>query len=78
LNKKIWQDYQSIELKTAKALLEKSFEQAQSLISKHTDEELFEKKKHKWTGSTSLAAYLISNTVSHYNWAIKLIKNAKK
>jgi len=78
LNKKIWQDYQSMELETAKTLLNKSFKQAQALITKHTDEELFEKKNYKWTGSTSLAVYLISNTVSHYNWAIKLIKNAKK
>ncbi|MEM6841201.1 MAG: ClbS/DfsB family four-helix bundle protein [Bacteroidota bacterium] len=44
----------------------------------HSNEELFEKKRYKWTGSTSLGSYLISATSSHYDWAYKLIKKAKK
>ena len=42
------------------------------------DDELFEKKRYKWTGSTSLGAYLVSATSSHYDWAFKLIKKCLK
>ncbi|MEL6140134.1 MAG: ClbS/DfsB family four-helix bundle protein, partial [Bacteroidota bacterium] len=33
---------------------------------------------YAWTGTTSLGAYLISSTSSHYDWAYKLIKRCKK
>lgn len=78
LNKWIWEKYQNIELKKAKFLLKKSFKNVQKIIEKHSGEELFEKKKYKWTGSTSVGAYLISATSSHYDWAFKLIKKATK
>ncbi len=54
--------------------LNESHEKVQNIINKHTDEELFEKKKYAWTGSTSLGQYLISATSSHYDWATRLIK----
>lgn len=44
------------------------------IIDQHSDEELFEKKRYTWTGSTSLGAYLISATSSHYDWALKFLK----
>ncbi len=78
LNRWIFDKYQNIELKKAKSLLKKSYKQVQNIIEKHSDEELFEKKRYKWTGSTSLGAYLISATSSHYDWAFKLIKKATK
>jgi len=78
LNKQIWKEYQTTDLKTAKRLLKDSYKKVQFLISNHTDQELFEKKKYKWTGSTSLGQYIISNSSSHYNWAIKLIRKSKK
>jgi len=78
LNKKIWQDYRNTNLETIKELLEESYNKNQGLIANHTDKELFEKKRYKWTGSTSLGAYFISNTSSHYHWAIKLIKKSIK
>ena len=76
LNIKIWEHYQNTDLETVKALLQKSYADTQELITKHSEEELFEKKRYKWTGSTSLGAYLIANTSSHYNWAIKRIKKS--
>lgn len=78
LNKWIWEKYQNIELKKAKSLLKKSHKDIQKIIENHSDEELFEKKRYKWTGSTSVGAYLISATSSHYDWAFKLIKKATK
>jgi len=78
LNKKIWQEYQDTDLKTAKELLNESYEMVQSLITNHTNKELFDKKRYKWTGSTSLGVYISANTSSHYNWGIKLIKKSLK
>ena len=78
LNKWILENYQSSTLKKVRKLLNKSFQQVQGIIESHSDEELFEKKKYKWTGSTSLGAYLISATSSHYDWAFKLIRKATK
>jgi hypothetical protein len=48
------------------------------IIEKHTDEELFTKKKYAWTGTTSLGSYLISATSSHYDWGLKTIKLLRK
>ena len=78
LNKWIWEKYQDEALEKIKQLLNKSFQDIQKIIEEHSDQELFEKKKYKWTGSTSLGAYLISATSSHYDWAYKLIKKATK
>lgn len=78
LNKWIWKKYQDTGFDNARSLFTDSFKQVQALITNHTNEELFEKKKYKWTGTTSLGAYLISATSSHYDWAMKLIKKAKK
>jgi len=54
--------------------LYESHNKIMGIIGDHNDEELFTKKYYKWTGSTSLGAYLVSSTSSHYDWAIKLIK----
>lgn len=78
LNRKIWEDCQGTTLDKSRKDLQDSYEKVRSVINRHTNEELFEKKRYKWTGSTSLGAYLISATSSHYDWAFKLIKKAKK
>lgn len=74
LNIEIWKQYTSISLSEIRDLLELSYIKLRSVIAQHSDEDLFTKKKYKWTGSTSLGAYLISATSSHYDWALKLIK----
>jgi hypothetical protein len=48
------------------------------LIDSHTDEELFTKQYYPWTGSTSLGAYFVSSTSSHYDWARKKIRRFRK
>ncbi len=77
LNRVIREKYKTIELKEVRAKLNQSYQQVQKIIEKHSNEELFEKKRYKWTGSTSLGSYLVSATSSHYDWAYKLIKKAK-
>lgn len=78
LNKEIRKMYADIELSHIKKKLTVSHNKVMELVDKHTNEELFEKKRYKWTGTTSLGAYLISATSSHYDWAYKLIKKCKK
>ena len=78
LNQWIWEEYRETDLSDVKKQLNQSYSKIQQIIENHSNEELFEKKRYKWTGSTSLGAYLISATSSHYDWAFKLIKKVKK
>lgn len=78
LNREIWEKYKSMEYKEALKLFKSSHRKVTRIIEKHSDEELFTKKLYAWTGSTSLGAYLISNSSSHYIWAYKLIKKGVK
>lgn len=78
LNLKIRNDYQRTDLDEVIIKLKLSFQEVRKIIDKHSDAELFEKGKYTWTGTTSLGAYLVSATSSHYDWALKLIKKATK
>ncbi|GBU24404.1 hypothetical protein R83H12_01034 [Fibrobacteria bacterium R8-3-H12] len=78
LNHKIWEKYKGTELKKAIAMFKKSHKDVMALIEKHNDDELFTKKKYQWTGTTSLCAYFISATSSHYDWGLKTVKPLKK
>jgi hypothetical protein len=78
LNRRIWEKYKGTALDTAIGMLKKSHAAMTALIEKHSDDELFTKKKYAWTGTTSLGAYLISSTSSHYDWGLKTIKPLKK
>lgn len=74
LNIEIREKYKDVSIAKVFELLALSYEEVQQLIANHTNAELFEKRKFKWTGTTSLGAYIISATSSHYGWALKLIK----
>lgn len=74
LNQWIWEQYQNTSIEEAKAKLIDSHAAVMKLIVKHSNEELFEKKRYPWTGSTSLGAYLVSATTSHYDWAVKMVR----
>lgn len=78
LNKVVWEKYQKTSLKQGLKLLDQTHMKVQDIIKKHSTKELFEKKKYAWTGSTSMGVYIISNSVSHYNWASKQIKKGLK
>lgn len=78
LNKLINEKYQETSIKDAQAMLNRSHKEVIKLIKSLSNEELFTKKHFKWTGTTSLGAYFISATSSHYDWALKLIKKATK
>ena len=78
LNRHINSLYQDKSLIEIRQLLDDSFQNIQALIDRHSEQELFTKKYYPWTGSTSLGAYLISASSSHYDWAYKLIRKAKR
>ncbi len=78
LNAVLRAKHQSTSLPEAIDLLERSHAQVQGLIRAHSDEELFTKKHFAWTGSTSLGAYLVSSTSSHYDWALKKVRRFRK
>jgi len=78
LNLKIRETYKDVNVLDARKMFDESYRAVQKLIIDHSEKNLFEKKKYNWTGSTSLAAYIISTTSSHYDWAFKLIKKCSK
>lgn len=78
LNRMIKEKYMQTELITAAKLLRESHHRMLMLIDKHTNEELFTKKYYKWTGTTSLGVYFVSNMSSHYEWGCKIIKKFHK
>ena len=78
LNRMIWEKYNTYNLDEVRGLFNSSHQSVYELIKRHSNEELFQKKRYPWTGSTSLGAYLVSATSSHYDWALKLIRKAKK
>lgn len=56
-------------------MLDESHKKVMDLIETFTNDELFAKKVFAWTGSSTLGAYCVSATASHYDWAMKKIKN---
>lgn len=78
LNKWIFEHYSKVDLGEIRRRLNSSHKKVRKLIEVHSEDELFEKKRFKWTGTTSLGAFLVSATSSHYDWALKLIKKGKK
>ncbi len=78
LNQEIQKTYNSIELENIKSKLATTHMNMINTIENHSNDELFTKKYYKWTGTTSLGAYFISSTSSHYDWALKVIKKALK
>ena len=78
LNMAIWNTYKDENFDSVMQKLQQSHQKVMNLIDKHSNDELFTKKLYKWTGSTSLGAYLISATSSHYDWAFKLINRCTK
>ena len=78
LNKEIWGKYQDKTFDEAVELLKSSYKELRKIIEQHTNDELFERKRYKWTGNNAMGAYFVSATSSHYDWAMKHLKKYKK
>lgn len=78
MNRDFWEKHQSTPYFDAKKMLLESHKKVIELIDRFSNEELFEKKHFAWTGTTSLGSYCVSATSSHYDWAIKKLKQHAK
>lgn len=74
LNRQIWQSIQEVPLDEALERLTHSSRAMVELIESHSDQELFGTKVYPWTKTTTLGAYFISATSSHYAWATKKLR----
>lgn len=70
--------YQATSYEEALDLLANSHQKVMKLLDRFTNEELFSKKVFPWTGNNTLGAYFVSNTSSHYDWALKKIRKYQK
>ena len=74
MNMAFWNKHQATPYDTAKQMLAVSHAHVMALIAGFTNEELFEAGVLKFTGTSTLGAYCVSATASHYDWAMKKIK----
>ncbi len=74
MNVEFWKKHQDTSLIHAKEMLKESHKNVMTAIESFSDEELFTKKYFAWTGTSTLGAYCVSATASHYDWAIKKLK----
>ncbi len=78
LNRAFWTKHQSTSLEDAKDLLQKSHLEVMKLAETFSNEELFSRGVYPWVGGSTLGSYFVSNTASHYDWAMKKLKAHKK
>lgn len=78
VNAEIWERYAATSYPEAVVLLQASHREILELIADHTDEQLFGKDVYPWTGSTTLGAYFVSATSSHYLWGLKTLKAIRR
>jgi hypothetical protein len=78
LNMQIHERYQDVPWGSVVADLRDSHERARSVIESYGEADLFEKKRYRWTGSTSVGSYAVSATTSHYDWAMKHLRRSRK
>jgi len=78
MNVKIQKSHQDTSLEDAKSLLNGTHTKVLEVAEGFTNEQLFTKKYYKWTGTTDLGSYFVSTLSSHYDWAIKKLKEHRK
>lgn len=67
MNVGFWEKHQATSLEKSKEIFAQSHKEVITLIESFSDEELFTKAYFKWSGTTSVGAYCISATSSHYD-----------
>lgn len=74
MNVEFWKKHQATPLSAAKKMLKTSHQEVMTQIETFSNDELFAKGQFDWTGTSTLGAYCVSATASHYDWAMKKIK----
>ena len=78
MNIEFWKKHQDTPLEKAEEMLAKTHREVMELAETFSNEELFTKGVFKWVGGSTLGSYFVSNTSSHYDWAMKKLKAHKK
>lgn len=78
MNEFFWKKHQNTSLEEAKQMLSESHAAVMQLAKDFSNEELFSKGVYKWVGGSTLGSYFVSNTSSHYDWALKKLKAHRK
>ncbi len=74
MNVEFWEKHQSTPYEDSRKMLYDSHKKVMTMIEEFTDKELFDNKYFDWTGNSTLGAYCVSATSSHYDWAMKKMK----
>lgn len=74
MNVGFWEKHQSTPYEQSKKMFRESQGRVLALLETFSNDELFTKKYFSWTGTSSLGSYCVSVTSSHYDWAIKKLK----
>jgi len=78
MNMEFWEKHQNTTLAEAKKALQESHSKIMALIERFSQEELFSRGVFSWCGDNTLGSYFVSNTSSHYEWALKKLKSHRK
>lgn len=78
MNVVFWQRNQEVSLEEALERYKETHQKVMKQIESMTNDELFQKNVYDWVRGSTLGSYFISNTSSHYDWAMKKIKLHKK
>lgn len=78
INAEIWSRYARTPYAEALSLLDGSHREILDDIAAHTQEQLFTTRVYPWTKSTTLGAYFVSATSSHYAWGVKTLKAIRR
>lgn len=74
MNEFFYKKHQNTSLEEAKEMLQESHTAVMKLAEEFSNEELFSKGVYQWVGGSTLGSYFVSNSSSHYNWALKKLK----
>lgn len=74
----MWERAQLVQLTDVREAFETSQALVVGVIESNTNDELFSRGRYPWTKSTTLGAYFVSATSSHYDWAMKKLRKHKR
>jgi uncharacterized protein (TIGR03083 family) len=69
LNRRIYEAHKDEPLDEVRAAFSRSAAECRAAVAASDDHELFAPRVYKWTKTTTLGAYYVSATSSHYLWA---------
>ena len=78
MNMVFWNRCQDISEEEALERFKDSHARVMEALDSFSQEELFTKTYYPWVGGSCIGSYFISNTSSHYEWAMKKMKAHKK